>query len=198
MGDRLTRPSLMAAEARKGRDVDTLLDLLTSTDPRGRISAAHQLGELKSIRAVRPLARCLNARHEVVRMAALNALGKIGDPSIADDVFDVGKNDESFWVRTRAADALAAMGDRREVQLLIGLLILSKEAPHTRRYRNWAVKRLVELNAKEAMPALEAAARDKALAGPVGRWRLRRAVRALRSSTRPSPAGKGGAEIRRE
>ena len=87
MAGDMTHARVVASEARKRGDVDTLLTLLSGTDQGGRQSAVYNLGEMKSVRAVGPLIRCLQASDEVVRVGALKALAKIGDKSAAPDVW---------------------------------------------------------------------------------------------------------------
>jgi HEAT repeat protein len=175
--DRPRHARLLASDARKRGDVDALLQLLSGTDQGGRQSAVYNLGEMRAARAVTPLVRCLQANDVILRVGALKALAKIGDRSVAADVFDVATNtSQTFGVRMEAASALASLGDPRGAQLIRSML-WATDNPYGVRYRRWAAKRLAELLAIDAIPDLEEA---KVGAGLIGRWRLRRAIKTLR------------------
>lgn len=168
-------PSARAARAQAEGDVDTLLALLRGTARRGRISAAVKLGEMGERRAVGPLVRALQASDELMRMAALRALGQIGDPSVADAVAAIGAEDPSPAVRSSAATALSALSDSRAVGVLVSIL----EADTTAHTRRWAASELTRLGAVDAASAIDDAARRSS---PIARWRLRRQARKLRSN----------------
>jgi hypothetical protein len=82
-------------------------------------------------------------------------------------------------VRATAIETLASLGDRRAAALL-GKLV-REEAFSTRFNTKWATTLLVELGGTEAIPDLEASVKS---AGALRRWRLRRAITALRKSER--------------
>ncbi len=173
-------PGIAAREARERGDVDFLLSLLTDTHRLGRLAAAQDLGELRSKRAVGPLVRCLQAADEGLQVSALKALAKIGDRSVVPEVFEVATGEDSFGVRATAAETLGRLDDRRAASVL-GAMLGERDSPYPRSYRKWATKLLVELGGTEAIPHLEAA---RSGAGLLGRWRLRRAVNALRKLER--------------
>jgi HEAT repeat protein len=168
---------LNAHEARKRGDIDSLRDLLASTSLRDRRSAVYHLGEMRAERAVDDLVRCLQATDENIRMGALNALAKIDQRSVAPSVFEIATSDSSLWVRTIAAWTLASLGEnRRAVDAIVALIGEGKF--HTRRlFLKRAGPILVELQAVDTIPVLEEACRGE---GIVTRWRLRRAITALR------------------
>ena len=83
------RPLIAAHAARDAGDVEWLLTKLTGTDIMGRRLAALALGDLRSARAVVPLTRCLVAKDEPLRIAALKALASIGNDAVVDPVFEV-------------------------------------------------------------------------------------------------------------
>jgi HEAT repeat protein len=168
--------TVAAYEARQRDDVDFLLRLLASGDQLGRSAAAQSLGDLRSERAVEPLVRCLQATDEGLRVSALKALAKIGDTSVVPQVFEIATGEDSFGVRATAAETLGRLGDRRAASVL-GAMFRESDSPSPGSYRKWAVKLLVELGGTEAIPDLEAA---RTGVGPLGRWRLRRAITALR------------------
>jgi HEAT repeat protein len=161
--------------ARDAGDIDSLLGMLTGTSLMGRRSAALALGDLGSRRAVAPLIRCLAAKDELLRNAALKALASIGDRTAVDAVFEVAVADDSFGVRTSAAQTLARLEDPRAVEIL-GSMLLEASGPYARSYPRWAAKLLVEIGDPRAIPKLDEAARG---AGPLTKLRLRRAIRRL-------------------
>ena len=168
-------PSVTARAARRRGDVDALLDLLVGTDRNERISAAYNLGEMKAAEAVGPLVRCLHAHDWVVRSSAVTALAEIGDRRAIPAIFEVGAEDESIDVRVAAMTALSSLGDQRVADLILAALV-SDDIPHRRWFYRWAIRKLIELDATGAVGELEKAKRH---AGPVERWRLRRAIRLL-------------------
>jgi HEAT repeat protein len=170
-----THPSLAAGRARQAGDVEGLLDLLSGSDRRGRVSAAWELGELRDHRAVEGLIGSLSARDDIVKMAALKALGKIGDTSAAEHVAAMAAEDQSALVRSSAAEALGAFGDPREADALVCVLTTtSREGRHV---RAWAAEQLSQLGAVDTLGEIEAARRRS---WGVPRWRMGRAARRLR------------------
>jgi HEAT repeat protein len=167
--------SLAAREARERGDFDFLLSLLRDTDWLGRSAAAQNLGELGDPRAVPPLLKCLQAKDEGLRVVALKALARIGDPSAIPDIHSIATSDDTFGVRSTAAETLGRLGDPRAGKLL-GMLLSDPANPWPRSSRKWVAKVATEIGAADAIPYLEAAKRG---AGPLGRWRLKRAIRAL-------------------
>lgn len=168
-------PRLVAREARKAGDIDTLLRVLAGTDQGGRQSAVYELGELGAAEAVRPLVRCLQSPDIFIRVGALRALRKIGDEGAASEIHDLATSDDQFGVRIEAALTLAQLRDHRGVDLLTSLMW--EENPYGSRYRGWAASRLRELGAVSAIPHLE---RVRWRAGVVGWWRVTRALRSLK------------------
>jgi hypothetical protein len=84
--------------------------------------------------------------------------------------------DTSCGVRLTAMSTLGTLGDPRAVGL-IGATLCSGDNPWPRWHRKWAAKKLVELGDVAAVSDLEDAATRGDL---LGRWRLRRASRALK------------------
>jgi HEAT repeat protein len=119
----------------------------------------------------------LQANDELLQVSALKALAKIGDGVVSDAVFEVATTDDSFGVRSTAAETLARLGDQRAFPLIVAPL-LDGSAPHPRGYGKWATGLLVELHAREALPDLE---RASLTAGPVGRRRINAAIRSLKA-----------------
>jgi HEAT repeat protein len=176
-----TNDHLAAREARSSGDVEALLQILAHGDRIGRLTAARGLGSLQSTKAVRPLIRCIRANDELLQVSALKALAQIGDQGAVADVFEVATWDESLGVRATAAETLARLGDDRAPELLGSILVGEQDELHSRSYRRWAVKLLVESVGARAIPHLEAA---KERAGPLERLQLRLAITALKRSRR--------------
>jgi HEAT repeat protein len=164
--------------ARDAGDVDLLLEMLTGTDLMGRRSAALALGDLGTRQAVGPLVRCLAAKDEPLRIGALKALASIGDSTAINAVFETAVDDASFGVRAQAAQTLVSLGDPRAVDVL-GSMLLEANGRYATSYPKWAAKLFVEIGDPRAIRMLEDAARR---AGPLTKFRLRRAIRRLKAA----------------
>lgn len=185
-----------AVEARKRGDLQTLLALLTDTNPLTRSAAAQALGILGDPAAVEPLVRTLQASDDGLRVSTAKALAKIGEPAAIPALLETAKDDPASGVRVTAVDALATLGDPRGVEMLARLAldpspllatserwfsprpIFGSRRNEVRQTRRWALKRLVNLHAVGALPALETHPRPRS---PLVRLRLRQTVRALHS-----------------
>lgn len=163
--------------ARDAGDVESLLTMLAGTDLMGRRLAALALGDLRTARAVVPLTRCLHARDEPLRNAALKALASIGDRGAVEAVFEAAVTDESFGVRATAAQTLARLEDPRAVEVL-GSMLLEVPGRYARSFPKWAAKELVAIGDPRAVPMLDEAALS---ARGLTKVRLRRAMRRLKS-----------------
>jgi HEAT repeat protein len=142
--------------------------------------------------------RALNANDDGLRISAANALATIGEPAAVPALLETASDDPASGVRATAIDALATLGSPRGVEMLASLavdplpliatsdrwfspsLTFGSQRNELRQTRRWALKRLQELHAVGALPALENAPRPRS---PLLRLRLRRTVRALRSHT---------------
>jgi HEAT repeat protein len=185
-------PGLAARDAARRGDIDYLIDGLE--DPEMRRSAARHLGKLRVREAVPGLIRNLRASDDGSRMAAIKALGKIGDPAAVPALLEIAREDEAAGVRTQAIDSLARLGEPEGVEMFAQLAVdpspllatcarnshvrgLRELQPkHLRMMRKWAVRRVRELHAIDAAPALTAAL------GTVDwrhRMRLRRTIKSL-------------------
>jgi hypothetical protein len=192
-----------AGDARERGDLATLLDLLADTDQLTRCGAAQQLGKLGDPAAVPDLIRALGAADDGLRVSAIKSLAMIADPAALTPLVEVARSDAASGVRVTAADALATLGDLRGIDMLIALALdpepemivtsdrnfrlaegsrffahfmsgTEAEIAHTRR---WALKRLRELHAADAVTRLNAAPRPRSLRT---RFALSRTLRALR------------------
>lgn len=187
------RPLAAVGDAATQQDVDFLISALA--DPEMRGSAALRLGDLGVRRAVPALIRNLRVRNDLHRNGAVKALGKIGDPSAVPSLTEVAEEDEAAGVRITAIDSLAMLNSTRGVEMLTVLAIDPSplvatcsrymDAPlmrtirprYLRSSREWAAKRLRELEVDQAVPSLEAALDSVDLRH---RLRLRRTIRSLR------------------
>lgn len=93
--------------------------LLNDPDAMVRAQAAVKLGKSKDPDAVQFLVQALTDRDEEVRRATIEALGEIGDRSVAPKAIDVLVRDESPNVRRAAAVLLGKLGDRSAIVALI-------------------------------------------------------------------------------
>jgi HEAT repeat protein len=173
---------LAADDARKRGDIEFLLALLSDTDRASRRTAVSKLGQMGDRRAVKPLIRSLLSADVQTQIGAIKSLARIGDPAAVPDLHEVATGSDPFAVRIEAARALGLLGDSRGAELICSM-IWDDHNPYGRRYRRWAAKRLVELDATDAIGDLERATEG---AGAIGGWHLKRAIRTLRDSQRRS------------
>jgi HEAT repeat protein len=95
---------------------------LQSANPFVRQAAARWLGDTKERLAVAPLSGLLSPdQPEDVRVAAIAALGKIGDPAAIPHLVSQLKSD-SCRIRMAAAEALGTIRDKQAVAPLIALI----------------------------------------------------------------------------
>lgn len=189
-------PSDGVREAERDGDVRALVGLLSATTPLTRIGAAHALGRLGDPAAVEPLIKCLRAHDDPLRVSVLKALARIDDHSSIPAVMAVALADDASGVRATAIDTLATLRDPEGVQMLAQLAVdptpLLGSAERTfslwvggrwrpkirpRNTQKWALKRLRQLRAVEAIPRLQAARPPR---DPFLRLHFRRTLHALR------------------
>jgi HEAT repeat protein len=186
-----------ATAARDRGDVPGLIALLADTDPLTRSAAAQGLGALGDRAAVGPLIGCFNAHDDGLRVSAANALARIGDDAAVPALHEVAAGDEASGVRVTAIDALATLGDPRGVAMLADLAVnppsviagssrwFNPRPPgdsrrrELRQTRSWALKRLAQLEAVDALPRLESSPRPRS---PLQRLRFCRTIKRLRSA----------------
>jgi HEAT repeat protein len=111
----------------------------------------------------------------MMKMAALKALGEIGDADTADAVAEVGISDPSPLVRGSAATALRLFNDSRSVDVLIS--ILAPDLGTSAYTQRWAASQLAALDALEGTSSIERAAAQSSM---LHAWRLRRIASRLR------------------
>ena len=105
-----------------GENVGRLIQELKDENPHTRMRAADALGQIKDVRAVKPLIAALKDENSSGRMQALaaGALVSIGTPAVKPLI--AALKDEDPLVRMQAADALGQIKDVRAVEPLIGTL----------------------------------------------------------------------------
>jgi len=103
------------------QSVMTLMNSLFNSDETLRKRAAIVLGKIGDLRAIEPLSKILQIDSSYyVQVRAAEALEKIGGPAV-DSLISALKN-ERETARKLAARALGAIGDRRSLNSLVGLL----------------------------------------------------------------------------
>ena len=145
---------------------DQLIEQLAGGLAQQRVTAARELGNRGSRKAVRPLSAALGDDRDEVRLAAAKALGRIGDPRAVVPL--VGAlSDRHFDIRAGAAWALGRIGHPLAVEPLLG----AAQDPHPS----------VRMEAGKAMSRLGGASVDRLAKVLTARdWKLRlRAVQAL-------------------
>lgn len=95
-----------------------------------RVLCLKVISNYKDTRAIEPLLYCLNNKKEnyKFRLAAAEALGKIGDRNAVESLIDVvsDENEKSVYVRESAAIALGMIGDMRAVDPFLSILEAKK------------------------------------------------------------------------
>ena len=105
-----------------GDNVGRLIQQLEDENPHTRMQAADALGQIKDVRAIKPLIAVLKDENSSGRTQALaaGALVSIGTPAV--DPLIAALKDKDSLVRAQAADALGQIKDVRAVEPLIGAL----------------------------------------------------------------------------
>jgi HEAT repeat protein len=137
---------------------DLLQSMLRSDDWRRRRAAAEAIGELGLRGAVGTLARLAvsSTEHFMVRCAATEALGHIGQGSAVDAVRRALGTDASLLVRTAAAESLGSLGGADAVDHLATALTWDEEW----RVRRAAAEACGTLRDTQALHVLQSAADD--------------------------------------
>lgn len=154
--------------------LEPLTNALSASTASVRRNAAWAIGELTNMRgneraiSVQPLLTLLDDADEWVRMAAVRALGEIGDERAVEKLLAV-LSDGGWKVRELAAWALGEMRDERAVETLCRVLLEDAEAK-VRETSAWA---LGEINDPKAAPFLQQALNDaELLVRDKARWAL--------------------------
>lgn len=123
-------------------NLDDLLDFLLAKDTHAisgeelnsftdvRVLCLKAISNYKETRTIEPILYCLNNKNEHYRfrLAAAEALGKIGDKHAVESLIDVvsDENEKSIYVRESAAIALGMIGDMRAVDPFLSILEAKK------------------------------------------------------------------------
>lgn len=121
-------------------NLDDLIDFILDCDAKDfldtseyvnlKVLCVKAISNYKDIKAVTPLLYCLNNKNEnyKFRLAAAEALGKIGDKNAVESLIDVvsDENEKSVYVRESAALALGMIGDTRAIDAFVGILEAKK------------------------------------------------------------------------
>ncbi len=122
------------------KNLDDLIDFILDCDSKDfkdnseylnlKVLCIKAISNFKDIKAVTPLLYCLNNKNEnyKFRLAAAEALGKIGDKNAVESLIDVvsDENEKSVYVRESAALALGMIGDERALDAFVGILEAKK------------------------------------------------------------------------
>jgi HEAT repeat protein len=138
-------------------DLRETLDRLNSPEPLTRAHAARQLGERPAVEdaVVTCLLAALQDENSMVRVAAAESLGRIGNPrAIAPLIARMRDRGEDRDVRSRAAEALGRLQAAEAVDVLIAAL--NDTVWHIRLH---AVRSLAAIGDSNARPHLEQTAR---------------------------------------
>ena len=119
-----------------------ILDL-QSSDQRVRRKAPRTLGQLKHVSAVQPLCDTLKDEDGIVRAAAAEALGSIGDNASLFSLIEVLENDSYHHARAAAAKALGRCGQVGDKRVLGALL--NGHDDRSGRVRKWCFQSLKRL-----------------------------------------------------
>jgi len=123
-------------------NLDDLLDFLLAKDTHAisgedlnnftdvRVLCLKAVSNYKETRTIEPILYCLNKKNEhyKFRLAAAEALGKIGDRNAVESLIDIvsDENEKSIYVRESAAIALGMIGDMRAVDPFLSILEAKK------------------------------------------------------------------------
>ena len=122
------------------KNLDDLIDFILDCDSKDfhdsgeylnlKVLCIKAISNYKDIKAVTPLLYCLNNKNEnyKFRLAAAEALGKIGDKNAVESLIDVvsDENEKSVYLRESAALALGMIGDKRALDAFVGILEAKK------------------------------------------------------------------------
>ncbi len=107
-------PVILNACAGDLSNVPYWTEALKAPDPQRRVQAARNLGETRSAGAVAPLVEALKDENVEVRLAAIQALGRIGrNAKAAVPALTAMLRDQDSTIRSGAARALAKIGEPR-------------------------------------------------------------------------------------
>ena len=125
---------------RHSKNLEDLIDFILDCDSKDfndqsdylslKILCIKAISNYKDVRALTPLLYCLNNKNENYRfrLAAAEALGKIGDKNAVESLIKVVSDEEekSVYVRESAALALGMIGDARALDTFVTILEAKK------------------------------------------------------------------------
>ncbi len=127
---------------RHKQNLDDLLDFLLEFDKNSvneedfgayvnlRVICLKAISNYKDIKSITPVLYCLNNKNEhyKTRLAAAEALGKIGDKNAVESLINIVSDEEekSVYVRESAAMALGMIGDMRALDPFLSILETKK------------------------------------------------------------------------
>jgi HEAT repeat protein len=138
-------------------DTPELRRLLASRDEAVRAEAAHALGVRRDAASFDALQRLLSDDEDVVRVAAIAALADLGDAR-ARPALAAALHDRRIDVQLDAALALHRLGDRTGTERILADAVGGAEGA-----RAAACVLLPRLDARDALPALRSAMRDRSV-----------------------------------
>ena len=111
--------AIVLGERNDPKAVAALLDALGDPDANVRYHVIEALGKLRAAEAIDPLMRIAASDDFFLAFPALDALARIGDPSVAARIAALLEND---LLQTAAAEALGELGDDQTAPLLADML----------------------------------------------------------------------------
>jgi HEAT repeat protein len=157
-------------------DEARLIFLLETTEPDLQTRICSELGRRKSKGAIEPLRRRLGAPDWKIREAAAEALGKIGDPLVGEDILRLfADENQSTQVRDTCAYALARLAYRPALPQLLSAL--ADPAPSVRACAVAALAAIGDSSVRNSVSIASETERDAT---------VRDAMRALLASLRRS------------
>lgn len=139
------------------RSVMDLINALNDDEWQVRRYAAEALGEIGDERAIKPLVNLLNDNDGDVRGKAINSLGKMKKAAV--EPLIIAFESEDWRIRTRVAEALGEIGDKRAVDILINALI-GKTKDNSRFVRGRVAEALGKIGDERAIEPLIHALND--------------------------------------
>jgi len=100
--------------------IECWITLLEDEDYNIQTKAINELVKIGK-RAVKPLSSKLNTQNNSLKLAVIEALGKIGDPIVVSSLIELIKDKDSS-IRSKSAEALGEIRDKRAVEPLMAII----------------------------------------------------------------------------
>lgn len=139
-----------------------LINALDDKEWRVRKVVAVSLGKLADEKAVKPLLKTLNDDDADVQRKTIEALEKMGD-SAFQPLMDLFEKEENWYIRTKAAEVLGDIGDKRAVKPFLEVLSKKKKKDRNRFVRGRVIEALGKIGDLRAVEALFNALDDETL-----------------------------------